>query len=237
MNIVIEALDGAGKETQSKLLKEYLESKGNKVKLLSFPMYNNESSYLVKKYLNGEIFEDLNNSNLYACSLFYVIDRYLSYLDDWKKDIDNYDYIIYDRYSTSNFIHQCVKDEENYEQICDWLYDLEFNKLKLPEPDIVFFLDVPPEVSKKMRINRKNKINNSDKQDIHESNDEYLKKCYNISQKIYKKYGWYKIDCVENGNLKTINDIHRIITDIIDDIERRYLEIKEIMERSGLNEI
>lgn len=215
MNIVIEALDGAGKETQSKLLKQYLENKGYKVKLLSFPMYNNESSYLVKKYLNGEIFENLKYSNLYACSMFYIIDRYLSFLNDWEKDINDYDYIIYDRYVTSNFIYQSVKDEKNYEQICDWLYDLEFNKLGLPKPDIVFFLDVPPEISKKMRINRKNKINNSDKQDIHEINDKYLEKCYNIAQKIYKKYSWFKINCVENNDIKTIQDIHNSIINVL----------------------
>ena len=66
-----------------------------------------------------------------------------------------------------------------------------------------------------MRINRKNKINNSDKQDIHESNDKYLEKCYNIAQKIYKKYSWFKINCVENNDIKTIQDIHNSIINVL----------------------
>ena len=85
--IVIDGLDGSGKGTQSELLKKKLEGAGYKVRLLSFPMYEDESSTLVRMYLGGKLGEHPEDTNAYAASSFFAADRYVSYRTDWKKDI------------------------------------------------------------------------------------------------------------------------------------------------------
>jgi len=89
------------------------------------------------------------------------------------------------------------------------LTEYEFNMFKIPKPDCVIFLDVPIEYSTELMKNRKNKITGEEEKDIHELDIDYLTKCYNNSIDIAKKYNWSKIDCVENGKLKSINDIHK----------------------------
>ena len=51
--IVIEGSDGSGKATQTKLLYEALTAQGKKVKMVSYPCYESDSSALVKMYLQG----------------------------------------------------------------------------------------------------------------------------------------------------------------------------------------
>ena len=108
--IVIDGLDGSGKETQSLILKKHLEDMGVKVRYISFPCYENDSSLFVKKYLNGELGSRPEDTNAYAASSFFAADRYLSYRTDWKKDIDDPDtVVIANRYTTANAVHQLSK--------------------------------------------------------------------------------------------------------------------------------
>ena len=54
MLIVIDGLDGSGKNTQSKLLYQKLLKEGKKVRLVSFPDYESPACSPVKMYLGGE---------------------------------------------------------------------------------------------------------------------------------------------------------------------------------------
>ena len=85
--IAIDGLDGSGKGTQSEKLVDYLRSIGKKVRVLSFPMYENESSAFVKMYLDGKLGDKPSDTNAYTASMFFASDRYISYVTDWKKDI------------------------------------------------------------------------------------------------------------------------------------------------------
>lgn len=107
-------------------------------------------------------------------------------------------------------IHQASKFEKNKEkeEYLEWLTDLEYNKNKIPEPDIVIFLKMPIEKSKELMESRKNKINNLEKKDIHEVNENYLKKSYENAITISQKYNWYEIECVENNVIKSIEKIN-----------------------------
>ena len=114
-------------------------------------------------------------------------------------------------------IHQASKiDIEERDKYLDWLSDLEFNLYKIPEPDCVIFLDVPVEVSKQLMKDRNNKITGESEKDIHESNFDYLKKSYENSLYIAKKYNWNRIDCIKDGNMRTIDDIHEEIYSIVE---------------------
>ena len=208
--IVIDGVDGTGKETQCKELKKSLEKDGLKVKLVSFPNYQNESSVLLKRYLKGEYGEDPNKINPYSASLFYTVDRLNFFLSE---DLENYDILLCDRYTTSNLIHQATKidDINEREAFTSWLEDLEYNKMKLPEPDIVFYLDLKPEVSEKLRTER----NQNNKSDIHESDLDYLKLCNIRSRQLAQEKNWKIIDCNQNNSIKPVETIQKEIIGLI----------------------
>lgn len=211
--IVIESgTDGSGKATQTKLLYDRLIKEDYNTKQVSFPDYESESSALVKMYLRGDFGKNPNDVNPYVTSTFYAGDRFASFRTKWGRFYNNGDIIICDRYTTSNMVHQGVKiDEEDRDKFLDWLVDLEFNLYELPTPDLVFFLDVPPEVSNDLMKNRANKITGEEEKDIHENDKEYLVDCYNHSLHVADKYNWEKINCVNNNKIRSVEDIHEEI--------------------------
>lgn len=208
--IVIEAPDGSGKKTQAEMLLKRLQSEGYPVIKVEFPNYKSVSSSLVKMYLQGEFGENPNDVNPYAASAFYAVDRFASFKKEWQSFYNEGGIIIADRYTTSNFIHQAVKftDEQEKEEYLDWLWDLEFNRLALPVPDVVFFLDMPPDFSEKLMSNRKNKFTGETKKDIHETNKDYLRESYKNACGIAAKFNWVKIECVQDNKIKSRAEIN-----------------------------
>lgn len=191
--IVIEGLDGSGKATQTELLYERLKNMGEKIKKISFPNYDDPSSSLVKMYLNGEL-GTLNEVGCYAASSFYSVDRYASFHKYWKEPYENGDIILADRYTTANMVHQTSKIErDKWDTFTDWICDFEFNKLELPEPDLVIYLDMSPEISERLLSKRYN--GDEKKKDIHEKNEDYLKACRKAAKFSAEKYGWNVISC------------------------------------------
>ena len=203
--IVIEGLDGSGKATQAKLLAEKMAAAGVKVKQVSFPDYNSDSSALVKMYLNGEFGTNAYDVNAYAASSFYAIDRYASFMKNWKKDYES-GVIIADRYTTSNAIHQCAKlPKEQWDEYLKWLFDYEYRMLGIPEPDSVIYLRADPQVSQKLMTNRYQ--GNEEKKDIHEKNIEYLKRCQEAADYCADKLGWQVVECCKNDEMRSIESI------------------------------
>ena len=142
--IVIEGLDGSGKSTQLKLLKEYLEINKISYKYLHFPRTDNGIfGDLVARFLRGDL-GDNNEVNPYLVGLIYAGDRNDS-KSDIKKWLDAGELVIIDRYVYSNMAFQGAKLKEYDDKLKlrDWLIKLEYNYYKIPKPDISFFLDVP----------------------------------------------------------------------------------------------
>lgn len=207
--IVIEGTDSSGKETQTKKLYEKLEEKGLKVKKITFPNYESPACEPVKMYLAGEFGENPLKVNPYPISTMYAIDRYASFKKDWEEFYNSNGVIVTDRYVQSNIIHQASKisDPQEKEKYIKWLDDLEFEKIGIPRADLVIFINMPHKYAKMLMENRKNKINGEAKKDIHERDEEYLKKSYENACEIAKKQGWSEVCCVENDRLKTIEEI------------------------------
>lgn len=204
--IVIEGLDGSGKATQTDLLYKKLLEQGKNVKKLTFPCYDSESSALVRMYLGGELGSNPDSVNPYQASAFYAVDRVASFLKDWKSDYENGTIFLCDRYSTSNAIYQLSKLQENeYEDFLNWLNDFEHNKLGIPRADYVVYLDMPTEVSQKLMSKRYK--GDEDKKDIHEKNEDFLKKCRNVASYCAKALNWNVVLCAEKGEPKTIEEI------------------------------
>ena len=204
--IVIEGLDGSGKSTQLELLEKNLIEKGINCQCVSFPNYKDDSSALVKMYLAGQFGSAPGDVNAYAASCFYAVDRYASFKKEWGGFYNDGGVIVSGRYTTSNAVHQCSKLPENeWEDFLSWLYDFEYNKLGIPKPDKVIFLDMPTEVSQKLLDGRYDKQGGG--KDIHERDVEYLNRCRKAALFTADFSGWEKISCASNGEARTIDEI------------------------------
>lgn len=208
--IVIEGLDGSGKATQTALLAQKLSGKGLNVKKLEYPDYDSPSSSLVKMYLGGEFGGSPADVNAYAASAFYAVDRVASFLKDWKTDYQSGALFLCDRYATSNIIYQMAKVEDTQrDSFIEWQADFEYDKLGLPRPDAVIYLDVSPDVSQKLMEKRYG--GDLSKKDLHESNLGFLLSCRKSALYAAEKCGWTVIDCCENGDIKPIDKISKEI--------------------------
>ncbi len=208
--IVIDGLDGSGKSTQL----ENLKSVFPEALFISFPDYDRPSSALVKMYLGGELSPDPDGVNAYAASSFYAVDRYASYKQVWEKDYLDGRLIIAARYVCSNAIHQTGKlHEDQWDSFLGWLEDYEYDKLGLPRPDGVIFLDMPVEVSQKLLSARYH--GDEAKKDIHESSIAYLKKCRRTALYSAKKLGWQVVKCAEDDEPLPPELITERLTEII----------------------
>lgn len=204
--IVLEGLDGSGKSTQLLKLEENLKAEKVDIRTVSFPEYSEPSCEPVKMYLSGKFGSNPEDVSAYTASLFFAIDRYASFKLHWGEYYNNGGTVLSGRYTTSNCIHQMSKlPQEEWESFLDWLYDLEYKKVKIPSPDVVFFLDMPLEVSNKLLSTRYE--GDESKRDIHESNAEYLKMCRKAAYFAADKLGWKVINCAKDGEPRTIDDI------------------------------
>lgn len=218
--IVIEGTDSSGKETQTKRLFEKLEEKGLKVKKISFPNYDSPACEPVKMYLSGAFGEDAMKVNPYPVSTMYAIDRYASFKTDWEKFYNEDGIIVTDRYVTSNMVHQAskIKDLDEKKQYLNWLEDLEYEKMGIPRPDLVIFLNMPTEMAVKLMAERKNKITGEEKKDIHERDKEYLKESHANACKIANIYNWKEIKCSDGERIKTIEEIGEEVFSLVEKV-------------------
>ena len=142
--IIIEGLDGSGKSTQVELLQKYFENEGINFRKIKLPDYDSPSSTLVNMYLAGEFGKSADDVNAYAAGAFYAVDRFASYKLNWGKDYENGTLILADRYATSNSIYQMEKiDESKWDEYLNWSADFEYEKIGIPKPDEVIYLDMP----------------------------------------------------------------------------------------------
>ena len=211
---VIDGTDGSGKQTQFEQLKNRLTQDGIDYKTVDFPHYQSPSSSLVKMYLSGEFGEHAKDISPYIASTFYAVDRYATYMTEgYKEYYENGGIILADRYTTSNMVHQAGKIDNEDERIkfLDWLWNFEFRMYGLPVPTEVFFLKMPPETALELIKNRENKFTHESQKDIHERDKSHTVDSFNNACYVSKRYDWYTVDCVKEGKLRTIEDIHEEI--------------------------
>ena len=208
--IVIEGTDGSGKSTQFKLLTERVAAEGREFQKLVFPQYAEPSSALIRMYLGGEFGTKPSDVNAYAASAFYAVDRYASYKKVWGKWYEEGGLVLSDRYTTSNAVHQASKEPaEKQGEFLKWLYEFEYDKMGLPRPDLTIYLDVPTDFTEKMMRSREAATNTT--ADIHEQDLEYLATCRRTGKAAAEFYGWTVINCVRDGQMRSIEDIHEEI--------------------------
>jgi dTMP kinase len=154
-------------------------------------------------YLNGDFGSDPDLVNAYAASAFFSVDRAAAFMQGLGDFYRSGGTVLCDRYTTSNAVHQAAKLPPD-EQIpfVEWLFDFEYNKLGLPRPNLVIFLDMPPELSVSMIQKR------GEGKDIHEADIEYLRRSSDAARRVAVEYGWKAIMCsCEDGSLRTPENI------------------------------
>jgi len=214
MLIVLEGLDGSGKSTQLVLLRGWLLSRGVTPVTIKLPDYEDDSSLLVRQYLAGRFGRQPGDVNAYAASLFYAVDRYANYKLKWAQDYADGRVILADRYTTSNAYHQATKlPLEHWPDYFAWLEDTEYGKLGIPRPDLVFYLDMPPGVSRRLISERYQ--GDEARRDIHEADFQYMLRCREAALTAAKAMGWIIIDCAKNHMPLAREEIHASIIEHI----------------------
>lgn len=213
--IVIEGSDGSGKGTQFKLISERLKAEGHDIATYDFPQYDQPSSYFVREYLNGN-YGGADQLGAYTPSLFFALDRYQA-SHSIKADLAAGKIVLSNRFIGANLAHQGQKidDEAARTKYYDWLYDLEFNILGIPKPDLNIVLLVPADIAQKL-VDLKEKRNYTDKKrDIHEADLNHLKRAVAAYEKLCEQFpdNFQAIEGVNDGELLPIPAVTDLIWD------------------------
>lgn len=227
--IVIEGLDGSGKNTQFNLLVKRLKKNGHQIEKIDFPQYGTKSAGLVEEYLNGK-YGCSEEVGPYKASIFYACDRYDASFKI-RKWLEDGKIVISDRYIASNMGHQGgkIKNHQEREKYLKWLYDFEYGLLGIPKPDFNIILKTSPEFSIKLankitdRIKKEKReayLGDSGKHDIHEKDIEHLKNTLASYLKLTEEYPneFKAIECIDNGNLLSPDIIHEKVWELVKEI-------------------
>lgn len=220
--IVIEGTDCSGKETQTKLLKEYLLKNNVKVANFCYPQYNTPTGRIIAGPLLGKPeygetwFGDYGSLDGKVVSLYFAADRRES-LPVLKELLNNNDVVIIDRYVYSNMGHQGSRLDtfEERKEMYKFLETLEFDLLGLPRPDLVLFLYLPYKYGMEIKKNRIEKLDEAEKNELHQIKSE------NTYLELAKLYNFEQINCVENGLVRTREDISK---DVISKVKKLTLK-------------
>lgn len=207
MFCVIEGLDGSGKSTQIKLLEKELTEQNHSFLHIKLPDYESPSSTLVNMYLAGEFGKNADDVNVYAASAFYAVDRFANFTLKWKSAYLSGTDILADRYTTSNAIYQLAKlPKEQWDDYLKWLSDFEYQKMGIPAPDKVIYLDMPVEISQTLMSKRYK--GDESKKDVHEKNVAFLNRCREAALYTAKQWNWIVIHCSDGTRPRTRESIH-----------------------------
>lgn len=212
--IVLEGIDGSGKSAQFRRLCARLENDGIDYNHIVFPRYDQDSSALIRMYLAGEFGTHPDDVNAYTASTFFAVDRFASYKKDWGSTYESGGLFLSDRYTTSNAVHQGSKlSDEELPDFFRWLSDLEYEKMGLPRPDLVLYLDVDIETS--LARMRRREAKNHTHADIHEQDIEYLRRCLRTAERAADFFGWTRIPFMKDGLERDVDEkneeIYRIL--------------------------
>ena len=222
MLVVLEGLDGAGKSTQVKKLRAYLESIFGNLEYIHFPRYDSPVyGDLISRFLRGD-FGSNEAVHPQLVALLFAEDRHGA-APQMKDVLAGGGTVLLDRYVYSNIAYQCakVKDSKEAEDLRDWIFNTEYGDFELPKPDLNIFLDVPIGfVESKLKSQR----GGADRdyleggQDIHEADIEFQKKVRDIYRKQCElDPRFIRIDCSdENGQMLPPGAIFDKVKTVVD---------------------
>lgn len=222
MLVVLEGLDGAGKSTQVKKLRKYLESVCGGLEYIHFPRYDSPVyGDLISRFLRGD-FGSNETVHPQLVALLFAEDRHGA-APAIRKHLEEGRTVLLDRYVYSNIAYQCAKldSETESEALRKWIFETEYGQFELPVPDLNIFLDVPIGfVENNLSSQRQGADRGylSGAQDIHEADIEFQKRV----KAVYKKQAsedpkFICVDCSdEYGATLSPDEIFTKIRAIVD---------------------
>ena len=227
MLTVLEGLDGAGKSTQVKKLRAYLESLNGNLEYIHFPRYDAPVyGDLVSRFLRGD-FGSNETVHPQLVALLFAEDRHGA-APQMKKVLEQGGNILLDRYVYSNIAYQCakLKDADEAAALRDWIFDTEYGNFELPKPDLNIFLDVPISfVESKLKSQRGGADRDylEGAQDIHEADIEFQKRVRDIyRQQCEIDPKFIRIDCSdEYGQMLPPDEIFAKVKSVVDEAVNR----------------
>ena len=226
MLVVLEGLDGAGKSTQVKKLRTYLESVCGGLEYIHFPRYDAPVyGDLISRFLRGD-FGSNDTVHPQLVALLFAEDRHGA-APEMRERLERGETVLLDRYVYSNIAYQCAKlhTDEEAEALRKWIFDTEYGDFNLPKPDFNLFLDVPIGfVEANLASQREGDDRNylSGGRDIHEADIDFQKRVRDIYLRQASLDSSFKVvDCMdEKGAMLGPDGIFKRIKLIVD----KYLE-------------
>lgn len=209
--IVLDGIDGSGKATQTELLIRNLKEAGYKTGTIDFPQYyENFFGKMTGQYLGGEF----GSVDPRLASILYALDRWQS-KEKIEKDLSAGKVFVCNRYMSANMIHQGgrIAGAKKRKEMMDFLEKMEFDIFGIPRPDLVIYLDVLPEVGRRL-VGKKDAraYTGGKKRDIHEKDRQHLINARNQALRLVKeKENWEKIDCMKGKEIMTPEQVSEII--------------------------
>lgn len=194
MFIVIEGIDGAGCETQAKLVTQKLIESGSKATLIKYPHYDDDIGKMIRSFL-------------YDNKDFSAKEQFLLYSLQFIHDAPTYpltpnSYLIADRYFSTTLCYQTLAGVDLQKAI-------NFaNDFGIEKPDVIFYLDVDPDIAIKRKAGEDKEKNRNEKDFdlIRKTSKQYQML---IDKQVWTK--WIKID--GNKSIEQITkDIYNKIT-------------------------
>lgn len=217
--IVIEGIDGSGKETQARLLIDKLVKEGHKAEKIDFPRHGHPDAALVDDYLNSK-FGNATQVHPFFASMLYAWDRYNA-SSQMQKWLEEGKIVVSNRYVSANYGHQGCKitDKEKRLEFFKWLDELEYGWFGIPKPDINLFLYVPHNIAKQL-VSAKEPSTRAyiekGTKDAHECDDEHLRLAEQAYLDVVKaRDDWFTVDCTKGGKLMTKEQIIELVWDIV----------------------
>ena len=223
MLVVLEGLDGAGKSTQVKKLRNYLERLFGSIEYIHFPRYDAPVyGDLISRFLRGD-FGGNEAVHPQLVALLFAEDRHGA-APEMKKILSEGGTVLLDRYVYSNIAYQCakVRNEAEAENLRNWIFNTEYGNFELPKPDLNIFLDVPIAfVEQKLKNSRGGEDREylEGAQDIHEADIEFQKRV----RSIYRRQceidpDFIRIDCSdEYGMMMSPGEIFAKVKAVVDE--------------------
>lgn len=212
--ITIEGIDGSGKTVQFEKLAASLEALGYSVEKRAFPVYTSYFGQQIGKFLSGADGVSATDIDQKSMALWFAMDRFKAFED--FKDGEN-DFLLINRYVLSNAVYQSIRDcDIDKPDIVDWVFDLEYNVLSLPRPDLNVFFNVETECAKSNVAKKGFRDYIGNGSDVYEANK-------SIQQRASEKYAELAerftdtviINCTENGQMLSVDAIADMVFAVI----------------------
>ncbi|MGA9871037.1 MAG: dTMP kinase [Rhodococcus sp. (in: high G+C Gram-positive bacteria)] len=151
--VVIEGVDGAGKNTLARRLVSVWERDGLRVKRIGFPRYEQSvHADLAAEALRGQ-HGDVAGS-VHAMALLFALDR-RDAAEELRTLGSTNDVVLLDRYVASNAAYTAARlHEEIGGGAVEWIRSLEFDRFGVPIPNVQILLDVPVELAAERAASR-----------------------------------------------------------------------------------